>query len=148
MTDRRILVIANETVGDSALRDEIRARANVGAEVFVVCPALNSRLRHWFSDEDGARARAEARLRALLTDLAGEGVSAQGSIGNADPYVAFRDALALYRPTEVVISTHPPGRSNWLERDLIGRARRAVSVPLAHVVARDGAAPLQHAASV
>lgn len=44
---RRILVIANETVAGAELREEIvrRAREN-DAEVLIVCPALNSRLRH------------------------------------------------------------------------------------------------------
>ena len=34
------------------------------AEVLVVAPALNSWLRHWLSDEDAARRRAEERVVA------------------------------------------------------------------------------------
>ena len=58
----RILVVANETVGGAELRSVISERAHSGqARVLVVCPALNSPLRYWASDEDGARAAAQAR---------------------------------------------------------------------------------------
>src|SRR4029453_14541793 len=52
----RILVVANETVAGRALRAEVVRRAREGnAEVPVVTPALNTRIRHWTSDEDTAR---------------------------------------------------------------------------------------------
>src|SRR4051812_40479513 len=52
--ERRILVVANETVGGARLFDEIPARsASYREQVLVVSPALNSALRHWVSDEDG-----------------------------------------------------------------------------------------------
>jgi hypothetical protein len=35
---------------------------------------------------------------------------------------------------EVMISTHPPGRSNWLERDVVARARARHPLPIEHVV--------------
>src|SRR6266849_5136932 len=58
--ERRILVVANETVAGDALRREIeRLAAGVAGKVLVVSPALNSPLRHWTSDEDDARARAQ-----------------------------------------------------------------------------------------
>jgi hypothetical protein len=58
----RILVIANEAVDGDVLHGTVRARARDCAEVLVVAPALNSRLRHWTSDEDAARAAAAGRL--------------------------------------------------------------------------------------
>src|SRR5438105_2398250 len=45
----RILVVANETVGGSELLQTIRARVDAAersTQVLVVCPALNSPLRH------------------------------------------------------------------------------------------------------
>src|SRR6266508_2247348 len=53
--ERRILVIANETVGGEALRECIREKSRGFREnVLVVTPALNAPLRHWVSDEDDA----------------------------------------------------------------------------------------------
>jgi hypothetical protein len=130
----RILVVANETVAGRALRGEIVSRASENSDILVVCPALNSPLRHWASDEDGARAEAERRLAASLSALAAEGVDARGEVGDADPVQAMDDALRTFGADEIVISTHPPGRSNWLEKEVIGRARKRYPVPITHVV--------------
>jgi len=130
----RILVVANETVAGRALRGEVVSRARQGSDVLVVCPALNSLLRHWASDEDGARAKAQARLDESLSALAGEGVEARGEVGDADPIQAMDDALRTFGADEIVISTHPPGRSNWLERGFIEVVRAAYDLPIAHVV--------------
>jgi hypothetical protein len=34
----------------------------------------------------------------------------------------------------VIISTHPVGRSNWLERGVVERARERFEIPVIHVV--------------
>src|SRR4051794_9290218 len=95
---RRILVISNETVTGTVLHEAIRFRAkNVGGEVLVVAPALNSRLRHWMSDVDGARRAAEERLEASLKRLTAAGVRARGQIGDGDPLQAIGDALSVFR---------------------------------------------------
>jgi hypothetical protein len=131
---RRILVVANETVAGSALREEILHRSRGDTEVLVVCPALNSRIRHWTSDEDRARERAQERLDASLGALAAAGLDARGQVGDDDPLQAIDDALRTFGADEIIISTHPPGRSNWLERDLVGRAREGYECPITHVV--------------
>jgi hypothetical protein len=121
---RRILVVANETVAGEALLAEIRRRAaSSDLEVLVVCPALNSRIRHWLSDEDSAREEARRRLGASLTALGRSGIDARGDVGDADPVQAIEDALRAFRADEIIISTHPPGRSNWLEKRVVERAR-------------------------
>jgi len=133
--ERRILVIANETVGGEALRDRIEERgAGHRTEVLVVCPALNTPLRHWASDEDPARAQAQQRLRASLERLEQEGIHASGEIGDGDPLQAIEDALRTFGADEVIISTHPEGRSHWLERGVVTNARERFAVPITHVV--------------
>ena len=132
---KRILVVANETVAGRALREEIVHR--VGEEdvdVYVVAPALNTRLRHWTSDEDRARAEAQARLNASLAALADAGIDARGQVGADDPLQAIEDALRTFGADEIIVSTHPPGRSNWLERDVVSRARELYDCPITHVV--------------
>jgi hypothetical protein len=133
--ERRILVVANETVGGRLLRDEIAKRSEgVREHVLVVAPALNTPLRTWTSDEDGARARAQERLDASLARLRDLGVDARGEIGDGDPVQAIEDALRTFGADEVIISTHPEGRSNWLEQGVVRNAREKFAVRITHVV--------------
>ena len=103
-------------------------------DVLLVCPALNSRVRTWTSDEDGARAAAQSRLDASLAQLAESGVTARGEIGDGDPLQALEDALREFPADEIVLSTHPPGRSHWLEQGVVELARQRYDVPITHVV--------------
>jgi GABA permease len=131
----RILVVANETVGGPELLSEIRERSQGhAARVLVVCPALNSPLRHWVSDEDDARASAQARLDDSLGSMRAAGVDAGGEIGDGDPIQAIEDAVRTFRPDELIVSTHPAGRSHWLERGVVEKARERFDLPLTHVV--------------
>jgi hypothetical protein len=133
--ERRILVIANEPVGGHTLRSMILEKSlDVREEVLVVTPALNSPLKHWVSDEDGARAAAQRRLDDSLAKLADAGVQARGEIGDDDPLQAIEDALRTFGADEIIISTHPEGRSNWLERGVVENARERFAVPITHVV--------------
>jgi Universal stress protein family len=133
--ERRILVVANETVGGQTLRTLILERSrDVREEVMVVTPALNSPLKHWVSDEDKARAAAQQRLDESLARLADAGVEARGEVGDGDPVQAIEDALRTFGADEIIISTHPRGRSNWLERGVVEKARERFPVPIQHVV--------------
>jgi GABA permease len=132
---RRILVVANETVGGEALLAEIRRRVQgVRAHVYVVCPALNSPLRHWVSDEDQARIAAEQRLDTSLESMRESGIEARGQIGDSDPLQAIEDGIRIFAPDELIISTHPEGRSNWLERGIVTSTRERFAIPVTHVV--------------
>jgi hypothetical protein len=142
--ERRILVIANETVQGSALRQAIGEKsAGYRASVLVVTPALNSPLRHWASDEDGARDSAQLRLAASLSALERAGIDARGEVGDPDPLQALDDACRSFGPDEIIISTHPEGRSHWLETNVVERARERFDVPITHVVV-DLAAETEH----
>ena len=130
---QRILVIANETVAAGELYQSLRGRA---AHVVVVVPALNSRLRHWISDEDAARRAAAIRLGHCLEQFARAGIRGEGWVGDADPLLAIGDGLHFFDADEIVIATHPPGRSHWLEQDLVRRARVRYAKPIRHIVVR------------
>jgi hypothetical protein len=133
--ERRILVIANETVGGETLRDCIRQKTEgYREEVLVVTPALNSPLKHWASDEDEARAAAQKRLDASLAQLREAGIDARGEVGDGEPLQAMEDALRTFGADEIIISTHPEGRSHWLERGVVSGARERFAVPITHVV--------------
>jgi hypothetical protein len=130
--NKRVLVVANETVEGDVLHEAIGATG--AAEVHVVAPALNSRLRHWVSDEDAAHRTAADRLAACLERLRSAGLDARGSVGDGDPLQALSDALRLFPADEIVIATHPAGRSHWLARNLVERARSQFAQPVVHVV--------------
>ena len=104
------------------------------ARVHVVTPALNSPLRHWVSDEDDARQAAQARLDASLGGMRAAGLQAEGEVGDGDPIQAIEDAMRTFQPDELIISTHPEGRSHWLERGVVEKARERFALPLTHVV--------------
>ena len=132
---RRVLVVANETVAGEELLSTISTLALSQQTHFrVVCPALNSRLRTFTSDEDPAREAAQQRLDDTLARLASVGIDAHGEVGDGDPLVAVDDAMRTFGPNEIVISTHPPGRSNWLERGVVESIRARYDVPVTHVV--------------
>jgi hypothetical protein len=125
-SNRRILVVANGVVDGKILRRTtgLGRRDGQRAEVRVIAPALNSRLRHWLSDEDEARSGADVRLAASLKSLCAAGIEAYGRVADADPLQAIADALVEFHPEKIVIATQPDSRSHWATRDLAGRVRR------------------------
>ncbi len=135
-TAHRILVVANETVGGAELLSEIENRARGReTEVMVVVPAIErSRLEHWTSDTDAAVAEARDRLARSLAAIDSVGLNARGEIGDSEPNVAIEDALRDFAADELIISTHPPQRSRWLERGVVDRAREEIDLPITHVV--------------
>ena len=83
-----VIVIALDTAGPLDMHD---------ADVLVVAPAVNSRLRHWLSDEDEARRKAEARADWCVERLRRQGVDARGRVGDPDPLRSIADARARRR---------------------------------------------------
>lgn len=132
----RLLVVANETVQGEALLDEIRSRCRErDCEVVLVTPALaRSRASHWASDVDEAIELARQRMELSLIAIKQLGLKARGEIGDSDPNVAIEDALRVFPADEIVISTHPPERSRWLEHGVVDKARERIDLPISHVV--------------
>jgi GABA permease len=62
------------------------------------------------------------------------GHRARGLIGDSDPNVAIEDALREFPADEIIIATHPPQRSRWLEQGVVSRAREEIDLPVTHVV--------------
>lgn len=132
----RLLVVANETVGGEALLAEIRDRCrNRDCEILVVTPALvGSRASHWASDVDEAIELARQRMELSLIAIGELGLKARGEVGDSDPNMAIEDALRSFPADEIVVSTHPPERSRWLEHGVVDRAREQIDLPITHVV--------------
>ena len=134
---RRLLVIANETLESPKVIDELRYWAEgAGAEIEVVVPIQRRGLLSRFTggDDSAARERARGRLDRMLAALGDAGFVPSGRLGDEDPLLALADAAAEISPDAVVISTHPAGRSRWLQSELITRARQRVDVPVHHII--------------
>lgn len=134
----RVLVVANQTVGGRALLDEIKRRVadEARSEILVVTPPLaGSAAEHWSSDIDEGIADAQRRLEASVATMKREGLNVRGQLGDHhDPNQAIEDALGDFAADEVVISTHTPERSRWLESGVVEKARRELPQPVTHVV--------------
>src|SRR5919106_96765 len=133
---RRLLVVANQTVGARALLNEIQNRARgAETEILVVTPALtSSRAAHCASDVDEAIEEARQRMELSLQAIQEAELRARGQVGDGEPNVAIEDALREFPADEIIISTHPPERSRWLERGVVERARDEIELPITHVV--------------
>jgi GABA permease len=132
----RLLVVANQTVGGKALLTEIANRGEGRrSEILVVTPALaGSRAAHWASDLDEGMELARQRMELSLQAIDEAGMRARGTVGDSDPNVAIEDALAGFPADEIIISTHPPDRSRWLEHGVVQRARDEFRLPVTHVI--------------
>jgi phosphopantetheine adenylyltransferase len=125
--EANVLVVANETVVGDRLLDAVRERAQRGRTSFlIVCPQ---------SDPTQAEhPEAERRLRRALALLRSEGIDAHGQVAHPDPYTAAMHAVHDERVDEIIVSTFPEQKSGWLGRDILGRLRKDVGVPVEHVV--------------
>jgi hypothetical protein len=132
---KTVLVVANETLGGAPLLARIKEKMSgeQGGRVVVCVPRTNPRQGNIIYDEavfDAAQVRIDL-ARKIMRE---EGIDAIGEVGDPDPYTATMDAIAEYRPDEIVISTYPAASSGWLRRDLIERIAEATQIPVEHVV--------------
>ena len=135
----RVLVVANETVGGRALlaelqsrlqgEEKLRAPGRLSAACGLCGRALVLRHRRLHPGGQGAHGGlggGDARSRP-------ERVT--GRLGDHhDPNQAIEDALKEFPADEVVISTHTPKRSRWLESGVVEKARAELPQPVTHVV--------------
>lgn len=135
---QHVLVIANETVASQTLLDAVRREAaSPGDRVTVVAP-VNEPRQGYVVYDDTRRASARRRLEKTLAILREAGVAAQGFVVDTGAVQAAKDAIAQLEPAvdEIVVSTHAPGRSGWVRRDVIADIERcAGGIPVKHVVA-------------
>jgi hypothetical protein len=119
----KILAVVNEAIDADALRSAVGKDAADGAEVLVIAPALNSKLRFWVSDPDPAIERAQDVAQESVERMEEEGIDASGGTGESDPLQAIQDSLATFAADEIVLCTHRAGERNWLEKGVVDDAR-------------------------
>jgi hypothetical protein len=137
----RILVVANKTLGGSAVLAEVKRRLDDGpCEIHLLVPATPPSGGFTWTEED-AHAEADQRLAAGLDRFRALGCEVTGEVGDSRPLDAILDTLRHREVDEIIISTLPVGVSRWLHMDLPRRAAKATQLPVTHVI---GAPELVH----
>jgi hypothetical protein len=132
---KKILIVANQTVGGQKLLDLVREKADAGDDVHFVLVVPMDRPPHGgVIYNEAQRHGAEVRLSLARQFMAQEGIDLVGEVGDEDPFTATMDGVAIHSPDEVVISTLPRTASGWLRRDLVERVQEASGLPVEHVV--------------
>lgn len=119
-----VLVVANLTSTSRDLTEALRERTSSGPCRFtLLLPAKST-------------GHESERLEEALSRMRSEGLRVdEGLIGDSDPLTAVKDVWAPDRFDEIVVSTLPPGTSDWLENDVPRRLEQETSVRVTHVAA-------------
>jgi hypothetical protein len=128
-----ILVVANETLGGASLLQAISDKAGPEDRV-VVCVPRNRPKDGYVIYDDAVFDAAQVRIDLARQFLRERGITAIGDVGDTDPYTAAMDAVAEWRPDEIIVSTYPATSSGWMRRDIIERIAEASGLPVTHVV--------------
>jgi hypothetical protein len=131
---KKILIVANQTVGGQKLLDLVRQKAGGGDTQFVLVVPMDRPPHGGVIYDEAVRQGAETRLSLAKQFMAKEGIDLRGEVGDEDPFTAAMDGIAIHRPDEVIVSTLPRTASGWLRRDLVERVQEASGLPVEHVV--------------
>ena len=133
-SERRVLVVANDTLGEDALLGEVERLAGApDTRIFLLVPALITGGARLTGAVDGLLARARARLATALDRVGHPGVVA-GDVSSADPLQAVEDAFTTFAPDEVIVATRWEQPASGLEPQLAGLVRERFAVPVRHLV--------------
>ncbi len=140
----RYLVVANRTLGGEQLLATVRERSEVApSEFFILVPASTPRgTATWSESEVSLIARD--RLDRALARFRAAGVKAEGSVGDADAFLAVDDVLRGATFDEVIIST-PPQRGRGKKGGLPARVEGAFGLPVTHVASASEPSPDERA---
>lgn len=152
---RRVLVVANQTIGGPELRKELSKRIEAGqCSFYVVVP--NTAAAHYHvvpaagglvplpsvaaaygpATDEEATEEARDRLDRILAELRELGADAEGHLGSANPVEAVEDASCEHQFDEVIVATLPKRASRWLGSGIPSQIERRFGLPVTTVVAR------------
>jgi hypothetical protein len=135
---RNVLVVANESVGEQALRGALAERLSAAdAHVRVVAPVSGLSWLHWLTNEEDAD-REEARAVAERAAGAIDAETVEAEVGAHDPVQAIEDALRTFPADEIVVVTVPGEDSGFLEEGAVERARERFGIPVEAIVVDAG----------
>ena len=136
------LVLANQTAAGGELVKHLEKLDEEGPHRFIVVVPQGS------GDGRARQRRPRAPPHAARVARVRRSIVAAGMIGDPDPYTAAMNALQYFHISEVVVSTLPSNRSEWVEKGLVEKLQQNGGKPVQHVEARGRGARLMEAASV
>ncbi len=127
-----VLVIANRTIGASALLLALRRRCErEPVRYTLLVPAAASE-----------RQAAGERLDEAVATLTSWSIEAAGLLGAADPVVATKEEYDNARYDEILVVTLPGESSMWLQHGVPARVQQATGAVVHHItVPAEQAAP-------
>jgi hypothetical protein len=142
MEPKRILVIANQTLGGTALLSEIKLRLAEGPCEFTLIVPATPPQEHATWTEGEAIDIAKRRLSAALDHFSQLDAAFSGMVGDANPLTAIGDAMLEGEYDEIIVSTLPPTLSRWLKQDLPHRVERRYKIPVTPVISSKEPTPI------
>ena len=133
---RHVLVVANQALAGTELRQRILERDDGRVLVDVLAPVLTSHVHYAMSDIDRELADARDRLTRSLVWAREQGIAVRGRVGDPSPTTAIEDELRRFGADEVIVVTHPTATLTWQERRELERLQQ-LDVSVTHVVPDD-----------
>lgn len=128
----RYLVVSDQMVGSSQLKDFVRNRTSDDASTFyLVVPTIPDR-GHLAWDESEAHLVARRRLVNGLEWMREVDPGADGEIGDVDPILAIEDALRTTNYDAIVLAIRERPHRRRLQ--VAARARQAFDLPVVDVL--------------
>ena len=128
---QRLLFVADATVAEvDELPSRVRAVIDAAAEVYVLTPTLPGRLAWLADDVDRCRHVADERLDTVLGHMRSISARARGDALRGSLLTVFSDAVAEFRPDQILIALRSSERANWQERGLIEHVEESFGLPL------------------
>ena len=128
----RVLLVVDDMCTPGDLRGLADAHGGNRTAVFIVAPAVGSRISRLTGDED-AYAKAQGHLDDTVQALTNLGFDARGHLGSHDPLQATDEALREFPADEIVFVLHGGDETAWLERGVVGLARDRYSVSVSEL---------------
>lgn len=132
-TYRILLLLTSDLTGDDCIRRATHRPDRHAIEVHCAVATTPSRFNFQFTTDDRRELpQAHERLERTLRTLHDLGVTATGRVGDlsAGPEQMIDDAVAYFRPDEVVLIVHPSAQAHWTENGMIKRAMEKYAVPI------------------
>jgi hypothetical protein len=137
----RMLLIATDVPTREQLRNEVFRRTPSRPRLEVHAPVLQSRTHFVTTDIDRETEQARRRLQTILLAARGEGLVADGHVGDPiDPVAGVEDELRRHPADEVILTTHADVVS-WVEAELLQRLPAELDKPVIRVVVDDERSP-------